>query len=135
MNDNVSPPKTLEENLVAADLLIRTVMAQGEAERNAYQSGFIDGGDAMLPYVINAFELGYAQAEADMDALWAETARKVRELGLPHVTSHSDIRNEELEAAKPKPGDFAGVMNDPHALDPYMAAVDSIGKRPERRAA
>lgn len=108
----------LERNLRTAHSLINTLESQrAEIERirdEAWRDGFICGFDA-------GHEVGYGAAEHEMDVAWAEVARRVRALGSPTSQTHSERRAAELDACRPRPGDFPGLERDPNCLDRHSA--------------
>lgn len=119
-----------EDNAITADLmrnvrmaerLVRIIADQRGEVADAYAAGWNDCGTALLYVVADAWQAGYAAAEADMDAAWTPVARQIRALGSPTSQTFAEKRAEELESCKPRPGDFPGLLADPAALDRYHA--------------
>lgn len=134
----VPPSPDLTEHLQTAARMIRLLDDQRrevqQAEERAYRRGWSECADACYFAVTDAWEAGYAAAEADMDAAWKPVARAVRRGAEKAFPTWKQKRAAELEACKPRPGDFPGLDNDPHCLDRYRTSVVSVGQ-PQRRAA
>jgi len=122
----------LAENIARAARLIRLHDDQERAVRDAYQKGYADAGNDLLYVVREAWEAGYDAAETARREQWERDAEYIRDL--TNSKPWRERRAAELEACKPRPGDFPGLENDPNALDRYSASVEGIG-RPLRRAA
>ena len=129
-------PPELAENMRRAELLVRNMTAQSEAERKSFEQGWNACVDAMFAHSVQMYEAGwndgYEASEVEMDAAWAETARKVRELGSPSYRSFAEKRAEEMGSLADKPTDFPGTDNDPDCLKPYYESLEEWARN--RRA-
>ncbi len=121
--DDDQDPTVLE-----AQSLVRSLNEQRVAETDAYWRGWRDCYATMRALAADDWQAGWNAAEDDMAAEWAEVARKVRALGSPDARSFDERRTAELAACKPKPGDFPGLDNDPHCLEPMRASIESIAR-------
>lgn len=122
-------PPELAENMRRAELLVRNMTAQSEAERKSFEQGWNACVDAMLAHSVQMYEAGwndgYQASEKDMDDAWKVTAARVRELGSPSYRTLSQRRQEELEALQARSTDFQGTANDPECLKPYYTSWEN----------
>jgi flagellar biosynthesis/type III secretory pathway protein FliH len=116
---SIATTADMQRNLHTAHELVNTLAAQrAEVERvrdEAWRDGFTAGFDA-------GHDVGYGAAEHEMNVVWAEVARRVRALGSPTSQTYSERRAAELDACRPRAGDFPGLERDPHCLDRPRAA-------------
>jgi flagellar biosynthesis/type III secretory pathway protein FliH len=82
--------------------LIRDLQAAGQRAARAYQEGLAEG-------VERGKRIGAQQEAAEMHAHWCQVARAVR--ASAQDTPYHERRRRQLEAARPKPGDYTGRLS------------------------
>jgi hypothetical protein len=90
----------------------------------AYTDGVAEG-------IELGIRIGAEQAEREMAEAWARVADQVRETASPRSRTFAGRRAAEIEAAKPRPGDYTGQLSEAE----YFGASAAQGQSLERRAA
>lgn len=110
--------------ILAAARLVDDLDGQQRRAEDAFRAGVEIGFD-------HGYAVGHAHAERDMDVPWTQLSRRIR--GGANATEFAARRAAELEACKPRPGDFPGLDNDPHALDAYRLPPSELAGADNRQ--